>query len=294
MLKALFLYMLVFLSITLEAHQVILITGASRGIGETTATLLASKGYEVYAGVRNPPNDSRKNSLPNLHIIQLDVTDQLSVDAAVSTILEKEGHIDVLVNNAGIMVYGSLENVTIEEAEKLFDVNFFGIMRMSQAVLPVMRANNSGKIIQISSRSGFRPLPSISIYAASKFALEGLSETMAALLKPWNISVSLIEPGPVNTELDYLSPYGTRLNSHEDPYLPIFEKSGLLDPYSPIAQEPSEIASIVLEIIESSQPHLRYQTTDAIKKQAAKRFVDITGDANVEEWSAVLFPPQEK
>jgi retinol dehydrogenase 8 len=187
------------------------------------------------------------------------------------------------------MIYGSIENLTIEEAQQLFDVNFFGVMRVTQAVLPHMRHQHQGKIIQISSRSGFRPLPSISLYAASKFALEGLSETMAATLKPWNISVSLIELGPVNTDLDFLSPYGSCLSKQQDPYYAIFEDVGLLDPVSPIAQQPLEIAQLVKEVIETESPLFRYQTTEAIERQASQRFVDPTGLSSIREWYPILF-----
>lgn len=276
------------------ASQVVLVTGASRGIGLSIAHFLAFEGYTVYAGVRdlssfNQNDYSHLIETGHLHVIPLDVTDQKSVELAIETIIKREERIDVLVNNAGIMVYGSIENVTIEEAQKIFDVNFFGIMRVTQSVLPIMRMQKEGKIIQISSRSGFRPLPSISIYAASKFALEGLSETMAATLKPWNISVSLIEPGPVNTDLDFLSPYGSRLPRQQDPYYAIFEQAGLLDPMSPDVQQPVEIAQLVKEIIETSEPLFRYQTTETIKKQAAKRLFDITSLTSIEEWHQLLF-----
>lgn len=281
-------FIFVFLCFFLEvqAHQVVLITGASRGIGLATAELLAQEGYTVYAGVRDT-----SIKVDNCHILHLDVTDQQSIDLAVKTIIDNEGRLDVLVNNAGIMVYGSVENVTIEEAQKIFDVNFFGVMRTTHAVLPVMRDQKKGRIIQISSRSGFRPLPSISVYAASKFALEGLSETMAATLKPWNIAISLVEPGAVSTDLDYLSPYGSKLPSSADPYYAIFEQAGLLDPDSPIAETPQEIASLVQHIIETESPLLRYQTTDNIKRQAALRFTDITGLSSVKEWDPILFIP---
>ncbi len=162
-------------------------------------------------------------------------------------------------------------------------------MRVIQAALPFMREQKKGKIIQISSRSGFRPLPSISIYAASKFALEGISETMAATLKPWNIDVSLIEPGPVKTDLDFVSPYGSHLPKDQDPYSNLFEMAGLLDPVSPIAQETEEIAQLVKMVIETDRPNLRYQTTDAIKKQARERFCDETGNTSITEWIKVLY-----
>ncbi|CRX38686.1 SDR family oxidoreductase [Estrella lausannensis] len=277
------------LSFDLAAKEVVLVTGASRGIGHAIAEYLAEEGYRVYAGVRKAsPTHLAEAALQkhssNYFPIELDVQDENSVAKAIEHVFMKEGRLDVLVNNAGIMVYGSLENVTVEEVEKVFDVNFLGPIRMAQAVLPIMRGQKSGKIIQISSRSGFRPLPSLSVYAASKFALEGLSETMAATLAPWNIHVSLVEPGPVNTDLDFLSPYGSRLARDNDPFYPMFEGAGLLDPVSPIVQQPMEIARLVMEIIESEKPHLRYQTTPLIERQAASRFVDPTGDSSLAEW----------
>lgn len=284
---------------SIQANQVVLITGASRGIGYETAKLLASEGYIVYGGVRDISSfDSvsivQQSSLKNFYVVELDVTDQKSIDLAVEKIFANEGRLDVLVNNAGIMIYGSVENVTIEEAKKLFDVNFFGVMRVTQAVLPAMRAQNAGRIIQISSRSGFRPLPSISIYAASKYALEGLSETMAAVVKPWNIYISLIEPGPVSTDLDWISPYGTQLSNKVDPYYPLFYSAGLLDPNSPVAQNPKEIALIIKQVIEEDNPLFRYQTTENIKRQAAQRLIDITGNSSIDEWHKILFSQTEK
>ncbi len=275
-----------------QAEPVVLVTGSSRGIGYAIVEQLAKAGYFVYAGARNTSSvEALREQYPeNIAIVFLDVTDGESIRKAVAQILEEKGHIDGLVNNAGIMTYGSIENHTIEEAQKIFDVNLFGVMRVTQEVLPVMRRQNSGRIIQISSRSGFRPLPTLSLYAASKFALEGLSETMAAILKPWNITVSLIEPGPVATQLDFVSPYGTHLPREEDPYYPIFETSGLLDPVSPLVQQPEEIARFVQKALEDETPLFRYQTTPAIEKQAAKRFVDPTGLTSVKEWEPILFP----
>jgi NADP-dependent 3-hydroxy acid dehydrogenase YdfG len=283
-----------FFFIPIHANQVVLITGASRGIGHAIADLLAKEGYTIYAGVRKDSTQefvsNSQHHHPHFHAIEIDVTNQTSVNSAVNAIVAKEGHLDVLVNNAGIMTYGSIENVTIKEAQEMFDVNFFGVMRVTQAVLPIMRAQKKGRIIQISSRSGFRPLPSISVYAASKYALEGISETMAALLKPWNIEISLIEPGPVSTDLDFLSLYGSALTKDNDPYYSIFETAGLLDPVSPIAQDPLEIASIVKQAIEAEKPLFRYQTTESIKQQAARRLVDITGMSSIDEWNGILFP----
>ncbi len=276
------------------AQEVVLITGASKGIGYSIAKVLVEKGHTIYAGVRSTSQldnlkELQKKHGDRFHIIMLDVTDQESVDEAVKTILSKEHKIDVLVNNAGILMYGSPENMTIQEAEQIFAVNFFGVLRVTNAVLPTMRAQKSGKIIQISSRSGFRPLPSISIYAASKFALEAMSETLQAYVKPFNITVSLIQPGPVRTELDLLAAFGTNLPRDIDPYYPVLIESGLMEVNDPSTQEPEEIADIVEKIIVSSCPRLRYQTTQAIEVQASRRLVDITGKSNLEELEALLY-----
>ncbi len=283
----------------IQAGDVVIITGASRGIGFAIAERLASSGYMVYAGKRS--TSTMKNLGPlqdeypdNLHVLDIDVTKQDEIDVAIKTIMENEGKIDVLVNNAGVEYWGSIENISIQEAQKLFDVNYFGPTRMCQAVLPIMRKQMGGRIIQIGSRGGFRPVPSLSVYSATKFALEGISETMATTLKPWNILVSLIEPGPVKTDLDFEAPYGSNLAVEDDPYAEIFEKVGLLDPNSPIAQEPEEIACIVQDAIEASCPLFRYQTTDAIRRQAGYRMIDITGLSGVHEWDKILYPVTHK
>ncbi len=269
--------------VSIYASPVVLVTGASKGIGRATANLLSENGYTVYGTSRAPSEEKT-----SYHPIALDVTDTDSVKQAVQYVMEKEGRIDVLINSAGMVTWGSVENVTIDEAKYVFEVNFFGPMRLAQEVLPIMRAQKSGKIIQLSSRSGYRPLPSASVYAASKFALEGLSETMAVTLKPWNIQVSLIEPGPVNTDFDQAGSYGTNLQ--DDPYRAIFENAGLFDPTSPIMQQPEDIAQVIKEAIESPDPSFRYQTSLPLQVQAAKRFVDITGDTSMEEWESILFP----
>jgi len=284
------------------ASTVVLVTGASRGIGLSVVETLASdpqKRYKIYAGVRKTSNRAGLNELRSkypftIRPIILDVTDSASVKSAVRDVISSEGKIDCLVNNAGVEIYGSVENVTIEEAQNVFAVNFFGVMRVSQEVLPHMRKRSSGRIIQMSSRSGFRPYPSLGIYAASKFAMAGLSETMAAQLKPWNIHVSLIEPGPVNTSMDFLAPYGSRLTPEDDPYWNIFQRADALYPnplnMNPNTQEPEVIAQFVKKAIEDEQPLFRYQTAQYIEKQARNRFVDISGKTQVRELETILYP----
>ncbi len=289
----LFIFLFLFFS-GLTASQVVVITGASRGIGFAIAERLCSSGYIVYAGKRSTSTMQHLGPLSEqfpetLHVVDIDVTKQDEIDAAVALIMQNEGRIDILVNNAGVEYWGSIENISIDEAQRLFDVNYFGPTRMCQAILPIMRKQMEGRIIQIGSRGGFRPVPSLSVYSATKFALEGISETMATTLRPWNILVSLIEPGPVKTALDFEAPYGSNLAKDEDPYAEIFDRVGLLDPNSPIAQEPEEIACIVQDAIEARCPLFRYQTTDMIRRQAGFRMVDITGLSGVHEWDKILY-----
>lgn len=289
-------FLAIFNTIPVYGYEVVLVTGASRGIGASIANNLAQwpERYKVYAGVRATSNSAQLITSDNLQAIVLDVTDDRSVAKAVKYILEQEGHLDVLVNNAGIMMYGSHENLTIKEAKKIFDVNYFGMLRVTQEVLEPMREQKKGRIIQIGSRSGFRPLPSLSVYGDSKAALLSASQIMAVTLTPWDIKISVVEPGPVLTELDANSPYGSRLKQAHDPFHAIFKRVDLLAPEPGAAlgsgaQQAEEIAMVVQHVIETPEPHLRYQTTDKIQGQAAQRAVDPSGNKDVEELRSILF-----
>ena len=174
-----------------------LISGATSGIGLATAKAFHEKGWKVWAGFRQQIPEELKEKVRFCH---LDVTDERLVQATVKTILEQEGRIDLLINNAGYGLIGAEECVTIEEAQRLFDVNFFGLLRLTQAVLPAMRQQRSGHIINISSGAGVSGIPGLGLYSASKYALEGLSESLAATLSPWDIKVSIVEPGFVKNQ----------------------------------------------------------------------------------------------
>ncbi|GAB1260184.1 SDR family oxidoreductase [Aurantivibrio plasticivorans] len=188
----------------------VIVTGASRGIGELTAKLLATKGHTVYATMRDVKgrNAERAQRLKqwatqsnvNLGVVELDVTSKTSITSAVTTI-EENGPIDVLVNNAGIMPVGVTEAFSIEQTKELFDVNMFGLAATSQAVLPSMRNNKSGLIINISSAAGRLAIPYFGIYCASKWAMEAYSESLNYELAPFNIQSVLVEPSGHATEL---------------------------------------------------------------------------------------------
>jgi NAD(P)-dependent dehydrogenase (short-subunit alcohol dehydrogenase family) len=168
--------------------QVVLITGASSGIGKKSALLLAERGYIVYAGTRTP--EKFDNSVENLHVIQLDITDSKSIQTAVKKIHKEQGRIDVLVNNAGYGLVSTVEDVTEEEMFNQFNVNVFGVFRVCKEVIPLMRENNSGVIINISS---------LTFYNSSKYAVEGITDSLRYELRDFNIRVHSIMPGFFNT-----------------------------------------------------------------------------------------------
>ncbi len=180
-------------------QKVVLITGASTGIGRATAKLLASKGYQVYGAVRSP---ERVEPLPGVELVRVDVRDDASVAAGVDAVLRKAGRIDVLVNNAGYNLVGAVEETSIEQAQALFDTNVFGVLRMMRAVLPSMRRERSGLIINVSSVLGFLPAPFMGLYASSKHAVEGLSESLDHEVRGLGIRVTLVEPSFTNTPFE--------------------------------------------------------------------------------------------
>lgn len=190
--------------------KTVLITGASSGIGLETARQLTTKGYKVFGTSRNPKTNQ---DLP-FKMLKLNVDDDASAKACIEQVLKEAGQIDILINNAGYDIYGSAEETTMEELRAQMETNFFGAVRVTKLVLPTMRERRSGKIINVSSVGGMFALPFNSAYAASKFALEGYSESLRLEMLPFNVYVSLIEPGQVHTEsLDT----SVRLNANHHP-----------------------------------------------------------------------------
>lgn len=274
-----------------EKNKVILITGASRGIGWEAAKKLALQGHHVYASMRSTHSFTRDPTLPScLQLLELDVTDELSITRAMATLYEKEGRLDVLVNNAGCAVFGPLEVITVEQAKKTFEVNFFGTMRLMQAALPLMREQNKGLIINISSTSGVRPSPGWDIYAASKFAIEGMSEAVAAMARQWNIDVVLVEPGTTATEFMSLSTEtgarctpNTQVYEHFVPNALKWMEERLAD-----GQNPADVAAVICTIVGSDQHHLRYQTSPKGEQTVAARHCDPTGSSSIQEQEKLI------
>lgn len=181
--------------------RVALITGASSGIGKATAEALAQRGFRVFAGVRRPEAGDTLTTA-GITLVRLDVTSDESVATAVQTVLEQAGRIDVLVNNAGYGQYGSLEDVELADAQRQFDVNVFGLMRVTRAVLPAMRRQRSGRIITISSVAGRMSTPFAGWYSASKHAVEALSDALRLEVAPFGIHVTVVQPAAIKTGFD--------------------------------------------------------------------------------------------
>ena len=267
-------------------NKVALITGASRGVGLATAEYLVNNGFTVYGTVR----PSNKTSLPvkeNLHFLSVDLIDETSIQAAVQAILEKEGHIDILINNAGYALIGPVEGLTTKEIQEQMDVNFFAPIKFIQTVLPSMRNQKSGHIINITSTNAFCTPPFGSMYAASKVALESASESLCIEVHPYNISVSIVEPGLLKTY--FALPMGTR-EIPNNPYQSIMDaiasdtKERLAHPelLSP-SQSPEEVARFLFSVIQDPKPKLRYQTSEIAKSHVSPKLLDLTGDIYLEE-----------
>lgn len=187
----------------MSSTKVVVVTGVSSGIGRATATKFVKRGCRVFGTVRNL---AKATALAGVELIEMDVSDETSVQTGMRLIIDLAKRIDVLVNNAGTSLVGAVEESSAEEAMALFDANVFGILRTAKAVLPQMRAQRDGRIVNISSVLGFLPAPYMGLYAASKHAVEGLSETLDHEVRQFGIRVTLIEPNFTKTNLDINAP----------------------------------------------------------------------------------------
>ncbi len=263
--------------------KVILITGCSSGLGKEASIQLSQRGYKVFASTRNPKDRAALQEEARirgtaLEYVQLDVTDSFSVETAVQTIINKAGRIDVLINNAGYGLMGALETVKIEEVQEQYNTNVFGVIRCIQAVLPYMRKQQSGTIVNVSSIAALTGSPLSSIYASSKFAVEGLTESLVEELSPFNIRVCLIEPGLVLTRFsEENKKTGTRIPPAGNPYKEMMdeqEKFFYKLKNSPAAQNVEEAVAAYIEAVEDTAFRLRFQTSPRIAELARKRFVN--------------------
>lgn len=236
--------------------QVVLITGASSGIGKRTAEILLTQGYIVYGAARRVENMlSIKEQGAHTHY--LDITDDAGIQDLIDTIIKEQGRIDVLINNAGYGSYGAIEDVPVSEGKRQFDVNLFGLARLSQLVIPHMREQSFGKIINISSVAGKIHSPLGGWYHASKHALEGLSDCLRFELKPFGIDVIIIEPGLIATEWDDIALESAETYSGKTIYKQYIQ--GLRNLFSNMhPAAPDVIAHIIIKSIKTRKPKTRY------------------------------------
>jgi NAD(P)-dependent dehydrogenase (short-subunit alcohol dehydrogenase family) len=247
------------------SQKVAIVTGSSTGIGYETSLALARDGFLTYATMRNVnkaeniKSIATKESLP-LHVKQLDVTDDISVKNAVQAISsETGGRIDVLVNNAGYGLNGAFEDLSMDEIKAQYETNFFGLIRVTQAVLPTMRRQKSGTIVNISSGAGRFGFPSGSAYVSTKFAIEGLSESMSYELEPFGIKVVIVEPGVIRTNFGNGLVVAKKSQDPNSPYSMMMKKiANAFEQMTKNASSPDLVANVVLNAVKDENPNLRY------------------------------------
>jgi short-subunit dehydrogenase len=249
-----------------QQQKVAIITGSSSGIGHATALLLARNRFHTYATMRNIKKSvdimeiANRERLP-LQVIQLDVNDDTSIRNSIEKVISEKQRIDLLVNNAGYGLVGAFEDLSVEEIKSQFETNFFGVIRLTQQVLPIMRKQKSGTIVNVSSGAGRIGFPGMSAYVSSKFALEGLSESMSYELEPFGIKIVIIEPGVIRTNFkknavmskkslddSFISPYSSIIQKMDASITSIIEH----------ATPPEEVAKAILHVVTSNNPELRF------------------------------------
>ena len=235
-----------------ETRPVAMVTGASGGIGEATAHALNAAGYRVFGTYRRPP----AARLAGIEYLACDVTDNESVTTVVGQVVSTSGRIDLLVNNAGVGLIAGAEESSLEQAKALFDVNLFGVIRLTQAVLPTMRRQRAGRIVNISSVMGLIPAPFMALYAASKHALEGYSESLDHEVRGSGIRVVLVEPAYTRTSFE-----GNVYQA--DQQLDVYESArtnaeGVMRDAMKMADSPVLVASAVVKASTEASPHRRY------------------------------------
>jgi NAD(P)-dependent dehydrogenase (short-subunit alcohol dehydrogenase family) len=248
----------------MKAGKVAVVTGSSSGIGYETSLILARNGFLTYATMRNLNKSENikkvatKENLP-IHIHQLDVTDDASVKNTVQAILSETGRIDLLVNNAGYGLNGAFEDLAMDEIKAQYETNVFGLIRTTQSVLPIMRRQKSGIIVNISSGAGRFGFPGGSAYVSTKFAVEGLSESMSYELEPFGIKVVIIEPGVIRTSIVNGMVVAKKSQDPNSPYSQIMQKTAtVFENMMANASSPDLVAKVVLNAVTNENPNLRH------------------------------------
>lgn len=250
----------------------VLITGGTDGLGRACALLLAEQGYRVFATGRNAERRAaldqlaRERKLP-IETVEMDVTEDASVERALGEIRGKAGAIDVLINNAGLGYYAVVEELRMEDLRRQFETNFFGVVRVTQRVLPEMRERRGGRIIQMSSIAGKVAPPLFGAYSASKYALEGLTDALRVELYPFGIHVVLIEPGYIPTGFQAVAhkiSAGYTAGAEKSPYALVYKAYGnrLRHSDREVKDKPEDCARVVLRAVTETPPKARYTVTD--------------------------------
>jgi NAD(P)-dependent dehydrogenase (short-subunit alcohol dehydrogenase family) len=258
-------------------NKVAVVTGSSTGIGYETSLILARNGFLTYATMRNLNKSENmkmvatKENLP-IQIKQLDVTDDVSVTNAIQAISSEAGRIDVLVNNAGYGLNGAFEDLAMDEIKSQYETNVFGLIRTTQAVLPIMRRQKSGTIVNISSGAGRFGFPSGSAYVSTKFAVEGLSESISYELEPFGIKVVIVEPGVIRTNFADGLVVAKKSKDPSSPYSQLMQKAASgFEKMMKNASSPDLVANVVLNAVRNENPSLRYLAGNDVEAWLGKR-----------------------
>jgi NAD(P)-dependent dehydrogenase (short-subunit alcohol dehydrogenase family) len=271
-----------------EMNDVALITGTSSGIGLASAIAFARAGFRTVATLRDPERAGalRERAAAEgvvLGVRALDVAKPDSVASCVAGVLRELGRIDVLVNNAGAGFVAALEQTSEAELRRVMEVNFFGVWRTTQAVLPAMRAAGRGRIVSVTSVGGLFGQPFNDAYCAAKFAVEGAMEALAPVAARFGVRVALVEPGPVNTEFVASvmrnSPVATATTRDAYSDLIARYRASTASTFATLGQSGDDVARVILEAATAEAPHFRYVTSEFVRGLAAQKFVDPTGDS---------------
>ncbi len=269
-------------------QKVAVVTGSSSGIGHEISLILARNGFTTYATMRNLQKGSDLKSIAedeklHLYFAQLDVTDENSVKMAIQTIHNEAGRIDILINNAGYGLTGAFEDLSLNEIKTQYETNVFGLIRTTQEVLPIMRKQRSGMIVNISSGVGRFGYPTGSAYVSTKFAVEGLSECMSYEVEPFGIKVILIEPGVIQTNFFNSSVLAKKSQDPNSPYAPLMKgMENSIDKMMKNGSTPQYVAEVVLDAVTNENPKLRYlagkdieQLLEMKRKMSDEEFVNM-------------------
>lgn len=266
--------------------RVVLITGASAGFGKACAEHLGQRGFQVYGTSRSACFDadspSKSQKQPSFFTIPMDVRDTTSVETGIRYILDKEEHIDIVVNNAGFGLAGAFEDCSVEEIKGQFETNVFGVVRVCQSLIPHMRKRKQGVIVIVGSLAGRIGIPFQSAYSASKFALEGFAESLRMEVKPFGIQVVLIEPGDFKTHFtrNRMVAEKSRDNSI---YTPVFKRAvGVMENDEQNGPPPADLAHLLEKILQTPSPALRYPAGKMPSRLAVKLKAVLPG--KVFEW----------